>query len=302
MNRTIQGGRLLGEVQGAVKSEACLYVAVHAPRESHDRLLRELVAPIVRQIRGQKDLDSLFFIRYDDPDWQLRFRVLGRPAWVEGPVRHLAEQALQPFVDEGVIREVEFGEYAREWERYGGPLGMQLSERIFFHDSLACLDLLEAEARGQLSKSRREWSLAFTERFLDLFGFDEARRLAFYRSGHEWAFRDGAFEEEDLPRLERQYSANREGLRDIVLGLKSRDPEHLYGGSEPARIARALLDATRPVAEELLAAHAEGRVVQDLVTVVWSYAHLHCNRLGIELVPEAILRYLMFRSYAELSG
>jgi class I lanthipeptide synthase len=289
-------------VQGVVKSEACLYAAVHSPRENHDRLLRELVAPIVRQIRDQKDLDSLFFIRYDDPDWQLRFRVLGRPAWVEGPVRDCVELALQPFLVEGVIRGVEFGEYVREWERYGGPLGMQLSERIFFHDSLACLDLLEAEARGQLSKSRREWSLAFTERFLDLFGFDETRRLAFYRSGHDWAFRDGVFKEEDLPRLERQYRANRGGLHDLVLRGKSRDPELQYGGSEAARIARVLLDATRPAAQELLAAHAEGRVVQDLVTLVWSYAHLHCNRLGIELVPEAILRYLMFRSYAELSG
>jgi thiopeptide-type bacteriocin biosynthesis protein len=275
---------------------------VHAPRESHDRLLRELVAPVVREIRDQKELDSLFFIRYDDPDWQLRFRVLGRPAWVEGPVRDRVERALQPFVEERVIRKVDFGEYVREWERYGGPLGMRISEKIFHHDSLACLDLLEAEARGQLSKSRREWSLAFTERFLDLLGFDEAQRLAFYRSGHDWAFRDGVFDEEDLPRLERQYRANREGLHEIVLRGKSRAPELQYGGSEAARIAGALLDATRPVAEELLAAHSEGTVVQDLVSMAWSYAHLHCNRLGIELVPEAILRYLMFRSYAELSG
>src|SRR5882672_6028154 len=282
-----------------MKDEACFYTVMHAPRENHGRLLREFVAPVVREIRDQKDLDSLFFVRYDDPDWQIRFRVLGRPAWVEGSVRERVQRALRPFVDEGVIRAVEFGEYVREWERYGGPHGMRLAERIFFHDSLACLDLLETEERGRLERSRREWSLLVTERFLDLFGFDAARRLAFYRSGHEWAFRDGVFKEEDVPRLDGQYEKTRDGLRDLVFGHQDRDPDLQYGGPEAARIVRGLLDATRPVAEELLTAHAEGKVTQDLVYLVWSFAHLHCNRLGIELAPEAILRYLMFRLYEE---
>ena len=289
-------------MEALLEDEACLYAIMHSPRESHDRLLRELVRPFVLEMRGQKDLDSFFFIRYDDPDWQLRFRVLGRRAWVDGPVRDRLDRALRPLVAEGVIRGLEFGEYAREWERYGGTLGMRLAERIFFHDSVACLELLQTEEKGQLGKSRREWSLMLTERLLDLFGFDATRRLAFYRSGHDWAFRDGLFKEEDLPGLERKYQTIRKGLDDLFLGDQSRDPALQYGGPEAARIACGLLEATRPVAEELLAAHAEGKIVQDLGTLVWSYAHLHCNRLGIELAPEAILRYLMFRWYEELSG
>jgi len=285
-----------------MKDEGCLYAVMHSPRENHDRLLRELVTPLVREIRGQSDLDSLFFVRYDDPDWQLRFRILGRRAWVEGPARDRLEAALRPFVAEGVIRGLEFGEYAREWERYGGALGMRLAERIFYGDSVACLDLLQAEEKGQLARSRREWSLVLTERLLDLFDFDAARRLAFYRSGHDWAFRDGLFKPEDLPSLERQYRTIREGLSDLLLGDPSRDPALQYGGPEAARIADGLLDATRPVAGELLAAHAEGKVAQDLGYLVWSYAHLHCNRLGIELVPEAILRYFMFRWHEERGG
>ncbi len=51
-----------------------------------------------------------------------------------------------------------------------------------------------------------------------------------------------------------------------------------------------------------MAAHAAGNIHQGLVYLVWSYAHLHANRLGIDLVPEAILRYLMFRAHEEFSG
>ncbi len=281
-----------------MKDEACLYAALTCPQESHDRLLRELVTPIVREIRTHPDLASLFFVRYAEPAWELRFRILGRPAWVEGPVRERLDRALEPFVEEGVIRGVEFGEYAREWDRYGGPEGMRLAEKIFLNDSLACLDLLEAEAEGRLAKSRREFSLVFAERFLDLFGFDPRRRFEFYRQGHEWAFRDGVFKGEDLPRLERQYQSVREGLRDLLLGA----PSLQYGGAEAARIAAACLEATRPLIDQLLAAHAAGRIPRDLLPLAWSYTHMHCNRLGIEVVPEAILRYLMFRFYEEAAG
>ncbi len=294
-------GKALERVEGPnpPKDEACLYAALICPRKSHDRLLRELVGPIVREIRGDPWLDSLFFIRYDDPDWQLRIRVLGRRDWVEGLVRAHVERALAPFVAEGAIREVRFGTYEREWERYGGEMGMRLAEKIFFHDSLACLELLDAEEKGGLARSRREWSLLLTERFLNLFDFDAAQRLAFYRTGHEWAFRDGVFKDEDVPRLQRHYLAVREGLRELVFGESGDDPDSRFGGPEATRIAHGLLDKTRPIAQELLEALAAGKVVQDLGQLVWSYAHLHCNRLGIELVPEAILRYTMFRLYEE---
>jgi thiopeptide-type bacteriocin biosynthesis protein len=282
------------------RPETCLYAVLESLPESHDRLLMELIAPVVREIRSDENLHSLFFVRYADPTWQLRFRVLGRPGWIDDVVRPRIESAIRPFSESGVIQGVEYGAYAREWERYGGPRGMELAERMFSCDSIACLELVDAEARGLLGKSRREYSLRFTERFLDLFGFDESQRRQFYLEGHAWAFRDGVFREEDRPRLERQYASVRDGLREWLRGPRAEDPAIVFGGPEPARIAASCLEAMRPVAEELLSAHADGTILQGLVYLAWSYAHLHCNRLGIDLVPEAILRYLMFRAYEEL--
>ena len=284
------------------RQETCLYAVLESLPENHDRLLLELINPVVREIRGDENLHSLFFVRYADPTWQLRFRILGRPTWIDEVVRPRIDRAIHPFSKSGLVLGVEYGEYAREWERYGGRLGMELAERMFFHDSVACLELLEAEARGLLGKSRREYSLMFTERFLDLFGFDGSRRREFYLEGHAWAFRDGVFREEDRPRLDRQYARVRDGLHEWLRAPQAVDPTNVFGGSEPARIASNCLEAMQPVAEELRAAYADGSIQQGLVYLVWSYAHLHCNRLGIELVPEAILRYLMFRAHEELVG
>ena len=282
-----------------IPPERCLYTLIHAPRENHDALLRELVIPIVRELRRSPELDSLFFARYNQPDWQLRFRILGVPAWVDGPVRELIDQRLPSLRDRGLLEGWEFASYQREYERYGGEEGMRLCEKIFLHDTLACCELIDAEDRGLLGKSRREYSLVFVERFLDLMRFDRERRIAFYRQGYAWAVDNDAWSAEDLRLLEERYQGLKEGLLALFHGDRGDDPDALYGGAEPARIARACLDATRPVLDELLAAHAAGRIPQDLVHLAWSLCHMHCNRIGVEVSAEAIIRFFMHRLHQD---
>jgi thiopeptide-type bacteriocin biosynthesis protein len=279
--------------------ETCLYTLMHAPRESHERLLRELVIPVVAAIKHAPELDSIFFARYSEPDWQLRFRVLGRPAWVEEAVRPRIEAALVPARAEGLFEEVEFARYDREWERYGGELGMPLAEQIFFQDSLACLDLIDAENRGELSKSRREYSLLYVERFLDLMEFDRETRIAYYAFAHSWPITDGTWTAGDIEALDRKFQALEPGLLELL--RDGGDAAPAWGGAVPARIAARCLDATRPVVEALLAHHRAGRIPADIVNLAWSYTHMHCNRLGIDAMPEAILRYFMWRLYTGAS-
>jgi len=281
--------------------ESCLYTLLHAPRESHEQLLREFVIPVVRDIRNAPELDCMFFARYSEPDWQLRFRVLGRPPWVEGPVKRRIEEALEPVRLSGLVRDVEFATYQREWERYGGVLGMPLAEKIFLHDSLACLELIDAESRGALAKTRREYSLLFVERFLDVMGFDRETRIAYYAFAHSWPIRDGTWSDDDLAALDRKFASLEPGLVELFLGATSRDPALQWGGEEPAAIAARCLDASRPVARELTAHHRTGRIPLDLVNLAWSYTHMHCNRLGIDAIAEAILRYFMWRLYTGAS-
>jgi thiopeptide-type bacteriocin biosynthesis protein len=274
---------------------------MHAPPENHERLLREFVIPVVREIRSSPELDSIFFARYSVPDWQLRFRVLGRTDWVANPVRRRVEEALLPVRAAGLVQDVEFASYAREWERYGGERGMYLAERIFLHDSLACLALIDAESRGRLAKTRREYSLLFVERFLDLMEFDRDTRIAYYAFGHSWPITDGTWNDADLRALDAKFASIEPGLVDLLRGDQSRDPDSQWGGEEPADIAARCLEASRPVVEELRSRHRAGEIEQDLVNLAWSYTHMHCNRLGIDAMPEAILRYFMWRLYTGAS-
>jgi thiopeptide-type bacteriocin biosynthesis protein len=280
----------------------CLFTLLYAPREQHERILAEFVTPIARDLRDAPELHSLFFARYNVPSWQVRFRVLGRPDWVSGPVRERVERDLGPLHAAGIIEDAGFAQYDRETERYGGEEGMVLAEKLFLHDSLACLDLMAAERQGLLEKSRREFSLVMTERLLDLLGFNREQRLAFYAFGYKWARDMGTWSDSDLETIEKRYQELKPGLQDLFTGEQSQDPELLWGGAEPARIAERCLEASRPVVEAILAGHAAGRIQQDLVYLAWSYAHMQCNRLGVDPTPEALLRYFMHRLLEDGGG
>jgi thiopeptide-type bacteriocin biosynthesis protein len=251
------------------------------------------------ELKDEPGLDSLFFARYNTPDWQVRFRVLGRPDWVDGPVRERIDRSLRVLEERGLFSSCEFASYQREYERYGGPEGMRLAERIFLHDSVACLEVIRAEAAGATAKSRREHSLLMTEKLLDLMGLEGDTRLRFYEFGYSWTTEVGGWEPEEFAVLDRRYEGLRDGLRQLLGPEADGDPELLWGGPEPARIARTCLERTGPVIAELLDAHAAGKVAQPLWHLAWSYCHMSCNRLGVEAPAEAILRYFMRRFHGE---
>src|SRR6267143_1490722 len=167
----------------ASEDQGCLYSIFYAPRERLEGVLNRLISPIAAEIQDHPDLDSLFFVRFSEPRWQLRFRVLGRAGWVNGPVRGLVERRVRELEASGDIEGHEFTRYDREYDRYGGELGMTLAEKLFHLDSLACLEILRVDRTGLLKKSRREYAMALVDRFLDLARFSTEDRLEFYRFG-----------------------------------------------------------------------------------------------------------------------
>jgi lantibiotic biosynthesis protein len=285
----------------ASQDQGCLYSLLYVPRDRQEDVLNRLVSPIATEIQDDPDLDSLFFVRFSEPRWQLRFRVLGRPGWVNGPLRDLVERRVRELEASGDIEGHEFNQYDREYDRYGGELGMSLAEELFHQDSLACLEIVRIDRAGLLKKSRREFAMALVDRFLDLSRFSPEDRLEFYKFGYAWALEMKTWAQEDLDVLEQRFQKLHAGLEDLFFGFKAKDPVQFFGGSEAAEVAATFLERARPVVEAILREHRAGRIEQSLVYLFWSYAHMMTNRLGVESTPEAILRFFMFRLLEERS-
>ena len=266
-------------------------VSIPAPRDRHDALLRERLAPLIRELASLPALDAVYFDRVNKPDWGLRIRVLGVPPRLHGEARALVGERLdamaQPFafVDD---------EAENKW--VGGPAEERFLKRIHHLDSVACLDLLDIEGRARLTMSRAQWSLLVVERLLDLFEIQGEDRLNFYRRGFDWAPSLGRWDAEVFAALERKFEAQAGALRAAIGGGFGRDTPEAWGGAESARIAARFLAEARGPVDAVLTAAETGQLGRASVDIALLVAHAHSNRLGIHATQEATIRYLVFRA------
>ena len=159
---------------------------------------------------------------------------------------------------------------------------MRLCEQLFFHESLACLEVLHAEAEGTLDTTRREYTVVYTERFLDLLGFERGQRIAVYTKAFAWAIDGGEWSAADRALLEDRYRTLRDGLVALLEG-------------EMPPIAARCLEDSEASASALREGLRDGRIRQDPVHLAWSLTHMHCNRMGLDVHTEAVLRYFACR-------
>src|SRR5215831_20584669 len=103
-----------------MNDQRCLYVMLRAPKDRLEDLLMEHVAPVVAEIRDRSELDSMFFVRFSEPHWQLRFRILGRPEWIESEIEPMIRRRAEELERAGTVEGASFATYDREFERYGG--------------------------------------------------------------------------------------------------------------------------------------------------------------------------------------
>ena len=69
-----------------------IYAKLYGGASAADRVLREIVAPLVEKTLDSGAADRWFFIRYGDPDRHLRLRLHGEPARLLGEVTPRAER------------------------------------------------------------------------------------------------------------------------------------------------------------------------------------------------------------------
>ena len=177
-----------------LSSSPALQFILHLTEANMDTALRAAVSPLVHALRDDPRLEVIYFHRHVKPGWNLQVLLRGRGDGFEQEARDRTESVLAPLADRGLLRSWQRMEPGRAAEEIAGEAASLEIEKLFHHDTSACLDLLDCETAGGTSRSRREFSLLMTERLLDLLRFDRARRLAFYHVGHQRPFEQGTWD------------------------------------------------------------------------------------------------------------
>jgi len=252
-----------------------LYAKLYVGTSTADRLLREAIAPVVREALRSGAADGWFFLRYGDPEWHLRLRLHGEPAALLSRTLPALRSAAGPFLADGGLWRLQLDTYEREIERYGGPQGIALAERLFEVDSRAVLDILEMLEGDEGADVRWRLALRGADMLLADCGLDADARRAGLKSLREAFAREFGGAKELRVELDRKFRAERKSLEALL------DPANDAASSLAP--ALAVLDRRRrelaPVIAELQRLQAAGRLTATVAEMASSFVHLHVNRM-----------------------
>jgi thiopeptide-type bacteriocin biosynthesis protein len=269
-----------------------LYAKIYTGTATADRILVDVLWPIVDRVIGRQSADHWFFIRYSDPEWHLRIRFRGDPSKLHSDVLPALQEAVAPLLSQGRAWRVQLDTYERESERYGGPEGMELSERIFHVDSDAVIGII-----GLLEGADARWRLALRgmDMLLDDLGLDLEAKHALMdklRRGLASQFRGDVGFTQTLGAKFRKESNSLTMLLDRANDAQS----PLASGIE---ILKRRSERLAPIAKSLRAAEEERRLWLPIIELAPSYLHMYANRLlrAEAGAQEAVLYDFLARLY-----
>lgn len=249
-----------------------LYTKVYTGHATADQILREVMGPLRNRVMASGDADAWFFLRYADPAPHLRVRFRGDPARLLEAVLPALHTALAPWLADGRVAKLQLDTYVREIERYGGDPGIRCAEDLFHADSEAALELCNMLVGDRGADLRWRLALYGMHALLVDLGFDLEERLELV-ARQRLSF---ASEHRANSKVARQVGKRFREERKSLNALLVREATELTGAYQ-VYDRRSL--AVRPLASELRALTAAGKLTSTMADLASSFLHMHVNRL-----------------------
>jgi lantibiotic biosynthesis protein len=252
-----------------------LFLKSYCGHAGADDLLADFMAPLVRPLCQSGAAAGWFFIRYGDPEWHLRLRIRVPSADARVEVRAALDATLREALAAGRTWRVQYDTYQREIERYGGPRGILLAEDLFHLDSDIVVDVVRAlREHGALDQ---RWLMAIYNIDVLLSALRvpmEQRVMLFNTARDQFAARypqAGPFLRKSLSE---KYRDCRHLVEDVVSATT------IDGGIAAAiQAAAAYREPVQHWADRLRHAERTGALDRSVSQLLFSYAHMHINRM-----------------------
>ncbi|HOI33537.1 MAG TPA: thiopeptide-type bacteriocin biosynthesis protein, partial [Bacteroidales bacterium] len=155
-----------------------LYLKLYTGLKTADTLITALIGSLSSSFIDDNLAEKWFFLRYNDPQFHLRWRISITDPEKIGTIITRVNKAIVPYLDNDMIYKVQVDTYKREIERYGSN-SIGILEQLFWHNSMLVCNYLSQIQEGEDEKNRWLFSMRTIDSFLNLFNYelDEKLRL-----------------------------------------------------------------------------------------------------------------------------
>jgi lantibiotic biosynthesis protein len=277
--------------QNQAQDSEWIYFKIYCHPVASNELLCQVLSPLLTTLCQNQQIRKWFYIRYNDPDYHIRLRLLADKE-LAGAVVAAVSRRLKPVLKKRLIDKYNIDVYIRETERYTQKLIRDV-EYFFFRSSSLMLSHIRKSARSDMENDFRfdlDIILLSVDELFNAFKLDLARRAAFLNTLYE-NFYSEFDETKNLKKsLDKKYNELRPELNTIYTSLplikKSYGKLIIFYSEAAVIIADKIRKLRTPSAEKMLA---------DLI-------HMHLNRLFVQNPrrSEMIIYYLLFKHYNAL--
>lgn len=273
-----------------------LFAKVYTGVAGADQVLRRIVAPLIQRLHGEGHSSvPWFFLRYGDPAWHIRLRIQGEPRWLRDVAAPALEDLVGPLLESRTVWRLSYDTYQREVERYGGPLGIELSERIFECDSRCALDLIRMLSGDEGLEARGILAIRGADGMLEDFGFETREKRGLLGRMREGIAAQLGVDRDFERQLDAAFRKRRPALERLFNLDVMREPE--LGACLKRFEERS--ETTAPIAREIAQLSRSGRLSGSLEGIAGSHVHMHTNRLlrGAHGAQELVIYDALCRLY-----
>ena len=250
-----------------------LYYKFYCGVKTADRILTDAIYPVVKQLLGEQAIDKFFFIRYNDPEFHIRVRFHLTDLSRLGTVIGLLHQHIRPFEEQGYIWKTQTDSYSRELERYGHH-SIEQAETLFFHDSMAVLEMLENTWGDERDEIRWLWLLRAIDELLDGFGYALERKQQLAEILKDSFAAEFNADKLLKTQLNNKYREHRKEIEDIM--------DRQCDAQSPLQPILVLLEQKnrqlQPIAAQLQEMKQAGTLERSPDELLFSYIHMLVNR------------------------
>jgi thiopeptide-type bacteriocin biosynthesis protein len=252
-----------------------LFARFHTAPGFADSLLVDSIGPAVELLRKARIAEDWFFIRYGDPEFHLRLRIRGEPRALAAEALPRLHAVAEDLLARGLVTKVLYDTYDQEIQRYGGPNGIELCERIFGIDSDAVLALLASTPGDEGAVARWQLTLCGIDALLRDAGLDLEQRYFFADHMAEMYGREFNLQGFARHPIQDKFRKERRALFGLLDEAKN-GPTPLEPG---LAILRGRSERLASPLAELRLRDDRGELTVPFRDILGSLIHMHANRM-----------------------